>query len=374
VKLLKRQFGLPSDLLSLKSLSINKADANENTSGGVHGASTSSKEIPKLPQIEETGRFSFGGVKHIYDQHSEAVTRIAFAHNDDSTLVATSMDGRISVCTLDDASDFVSLCGHTEGVLDVDVSDSNQFLVSCSLDGTLALWDLKTKAQLRATRIENGYVTFCRFLPKNNNLVVCGVSGGCIRLMNVSTGKFLPDVSSPVLGKSLCAQINQHGSVLWVGSDRGYVESFRLVDSGGKVAKGCRVQVDQHHPHPVLSLSSTMSGVTRGPCLLVGLAGSSDLRLFRIRDEFGTIEPLMRFSSGIPTTTSTFAPILTYPTCVAAGAEDGTLLFFDLSRPQSGVVNKLLGHSKPVIALAFSSSERFLASADTAGQIIVWKK
>ena len=33
VKLLKRQFGLPSDVLSLKSLSLGKTDANENTSG-----------------------------------------------------------------------------------------------------------------------------------------------------------------------------------------------------------------------------------------------------------------------------------------------------------------------------------------------------
>ena len=37
------------------------------------------------------------------------------------------------------------------------------------------------------------------------------------------------------------------GSVLWVGSDRGYIESFRLVDAkgiSGRVAKGCRVQAD----------------------------------------------------------------------------------------------------------------------------------
>ena len=47
----------------------------------------------------EQSRFSFGGVKHIYDQHSDAVTTVRFAHNDDSTLVAASADGRYGSMT-----------------------------------------------------------------------------------------------------------------------------------------------------------------------------------------------------------------------------------------------------------------------------------
>ena len=85
VKLLKRQFGLPSDVLSLKSLSLSK-DANENTS--------KSADPAPVVSAPEQNRFSFGGVKHIYDQHSDAVTTVRFAHNDDSTLVAASADGR----------------------------------------------------------------------------------------------------------------------------------------------------------------------------------------------------------------------------------------------------------------------------------------
>ena len=74
---------------------------------------------------------------------------------------------------------------------------------------------------------------------------------------------------------------------------------------------------------------------------------------------------------------SVVAPLLSFSegTCVAAGAVDGTVLLFDLSRPPPNTVaNKLLGHARPVTAVAFSSGERFLASADAAGQIIVWKK
>lgn len=377
VKLLKRQFGLPSDVLSLKSLSLGKTDANENTSG------CGKAEGLVAPQAAaEQSRFSFGGVKHIYDQHSDAVTTVRFAHNDDSTLVAASADGRISVCQLDDGggSTFASLEGHTDAVLDLDISESNEFLVSCSKDGVVALWDLKTNALLRRT--EELFVLFCRFLPKNNNLVVCGVggAGGAVRLFNVSTGKFVAHVSSPVLGKSLCAEVNHLGSVLWVGSDRGYIESFRLVDAkgiSGRVAKGCRVQADPKRHIVALSYRSSLSKVTRNPCLMVGFSGSQELRMFRVKDEFGTVEPFMSISAPSPLRSSVVAPLLSFSegTCVAAGAEDGTVLLFDLSRPPPNTVaNKLLGHARPVTVVAFSAGERFLASADAAGQIIVWKK
>ena len=89
VKLLKRQFGLPNDVLSLKSLSLSK-DANENTSE----SKTDPVEERDVHLKAEESRFSFGGVKHIYDQHSDAVTVVKFAHNDDSTLFAASADGR----------------------------------------------------------------------------------------------------------------------------------------------------------------------------------------------------------------------------------------------------------------------------------------
>ena len=120
--------------------------------------------------------------------------------------------GRISVCQLrdDSESQFTSLEGHSGEVLDLDVSESDEFLVSCSIDGFVALWDLKSKVLLRKTDSGCGCVLFCRFLPKNNNLVVCGVSSGAVRLFNVSTGKFVAHVSSPVLGKSLCAEVSDY--------------------------------------------------------------------------------------------------------------------------------------------------------------------
>ncbi len=57
-----------------------------------------------------------------------------------------------------------------------------------------------------------------------------------------------------------------------------------------------------------------------------------------------------------------------------SGAEDGSLLLFDLERNWKPCIDKLSGHSKPIVSTAFSQDVRYLASADTSGQIIVWKK
>ena len=61
-------------------------------------------------------------------------------------------------------------------------------------------------------------------------------------------------------------------------------------------------------------------------------------------------------------------------TISVAGAEDGSLLFFDLERDTRPCINKLLGHSGPVIALGFNNDESLLASADEKNQIIIWRK
>ena len=57
-----------------------------------------------------------------------------------------------------------------------------------------------------------------------------------------------------------------------------------------------------------------------------------------------------------------------------AGSEDGSVIFFDLERNWRPCIDKLSGHSKPVVSVVFSEDEKYLASADTSGQIIVWKK
>ena len=124
-------------------------------------------------------------------------------------------------------------------------------LVTACADGSVLLWHLKSCKELRRLTCSKPIqhqqhpqggdaknnsqvmrVTGVRFLPKNNNLVACATSVGLIRLLNVSTGKFLVEGSGHTTGRTSCIEIDprlgsSHQSLLWSGSDRGYIESFR---------------------------------------------------------------------------------------------------------------------------------------------------
>ncbi len=378
VKLLKRQFGLPGDVLSLKSLSLASSSgvANSSSGGGQkHGGNdeNSSKD-----------RFAYGGVRHVSDGHSAKVTRLAFASSPEGgdVLISSSMDGSICVCDLSTMStpSFLLSDPHAAGIADFDLSQSGELVISCTIDGRITLWSLSSRKMLRTMQASS---TFCRFLPTNNNLVVCNDSSSSARVLNVSTGKIDPHAACPLLGRSLCAEFGQRGSVLWVGNDRGHVESVRISCGEGvvRLQKGCRISVSDARGgsnKSVQSLSFRAAAKASDKPILLAALGGASVRLFSVVDDFGTLELIANCSSDSPIMCATLAPLLcaSPSVCAAAGSTDGSVVLMDLEREDKAacVVNKLLGHSQPVIAAAFSGGEALLATADSSGQIIVWKK
>jgi len=57
-----------------------------------------------------------------------------------------------------------------------------------------------------------------------------------------------------------------------------------------------------------------------------------------------------------------------------SGSEDMCVYFFDVERETKPCVNKLQGHSAPVLDVSFNCDESLLASGDAQGLVIVWKR
>jgi len=55
---------------------------------------------------------------------------------------------------------------------------------------------------------------------------------------------------------------------------------------------------------------------------------------------------------------------------VVTGSEDMSVCFFDIERQSKPCVNKLQGHSSPVIDVAFSCDESMLASCDAEVRVV----
>lgn len=198
VKLLKRQFGLPSDVLSLKSLNLSQVS------------------LPAAvgPTEASGGDSGFNRVHHIFDKlHGAQLTRIVVYkdhssnNNQASHMATSSLDGTVAVNGLGTdlaEENKVSLVG-AHGVLDFDtVMD---LLVTAGTDGAVVLWHAKSGKELRRLSMDHK-VTGVRFLPNNNNLVVCSAaSAGLLRVLNISTGKWSQGASGHTTGKASCMEV-----------------------------------------------------------------------------------------------------------------------------------------------------------------------
>ena len=56
------------------------------------------------------------------------------------------------------------------------------------------------------------------------------------------------------------------------------------------------------------------------------------------------------------------------------GSEDCCVYFFDVIRENHGMINKLQGHSAPVLAVSFNCEESLLATSDADGSVILWRR
>ena len=57
-----------------------------------------------------------------------------------------------------------------------------------------------------------------------------------------------------------------------------------------------------------------------------------------------------------------------------SGSEDCSVWFLDVERDNKPLINKLQGHSAPVISVSFNYDESLLATSDHSGLVIIWRK
>ncbi|KAK2182029.1 hypothetical protein NP493_369g00025 [Ridgeia piscesae] len=325
--------------------------------------------------------YAFAGMHHIFDQHTAPVTSVKFAHDDKSRMACSSLDGQLSICQVipPPATVICVLRGHTAGVTDFVWSQSNDILLSASLDGSSRLWNVAEGSCVRTVvdPTQGAQVLSCLFQPLNNNWFVTGNSRQTVQVMNVSTGKVAKGGTSKVLGKVLTLAFDMTGRILWTGDDKGFIFSFLFDLATGKITKAKRMTVCEGSPVTCISARAWISREARDPSLLVN-CGINALCLFRITSTDGALLlkrkfPIKQKSHHVR---STFCPLISFRqgACVVTGSEDLCVYFFDVQKEGKPCVNKLQGHSAPVLDVCFNYDESMLASCDSLGTVIIWKR
>ncbi|XP_028518308.1 WD repeat-containing protein 13, partial [Exaiptasia diaphana] len=314
--------------------------------------------------------YAFGGMYHIFDQHAKAVTAIKFAHDDKYRLACSSNDATLSVCLLmpTPPSVLCTLRGHLAEVTDFDWSVTNSFILSSSLDSTCRIWNPLSGKCLRVVADSQSCgVTACRFQPCNNNMFLTGNHKGHINVFNTSTGKNFKGGTGKVSSGVYCMEFESSGMVLWVGDEKGCIYSFCFDISSGRLQKSKRINVSEGNPVTSIVYRSWISREARDPMVLVN-ACNDNLCLYSVTDNVGDLRLKARFpiSQKSQNIRSSFCPLMSFRqgACVVTGSEDMAVYFFDVQRDDKPCVNKLMGHSSPVLDVCWNYDESLLASCD----------
>ncbi|KAK7590372.1 hypothetical protein V9T40_001985 [Parthenolecanium corni] len=325
--------------------------------------------------------YAFVGVHYIFDQHNSAVTLVKFANNDRSRLCCVSNDATITICnvTSNPPSVECTLKAHSKAVTGCDWSVSNDLLVSCSLDGTICLWNVASAKCIRQVQGPSSVsLLSCLFHPVNNNIVVAGNEAGLLMVLNVSTGIYPRGGSSKIGGQILSLTFDANGQLLWAGTDKGVITSLTCDDSG-KLHKLHRIVIAQNCAITCLSWRAWINREARDPTLLVNCAANA-VCLFKVSDTDGRLQLKKKYNvrhkSGRYLVRSTFCPIMSFRegACIVSGSEDSCVYFIDISRDINFMVNKLQGHSCPVLGVSFNYDESLLATSDQQGLVIIWSR
>eukprot|EP00118_Oscarella_pearsei_P004689 m.20450 g.20450 ORF g.20450 m.20450 type:complete len:493 (+) comp28019_c0_seq2:150-1628(+) len=323
--------------------------------------------------------YAFAGMHYIFDQHSEAVSVIKFSSSDKNKLACCSKDGTLSIHSLSPGPPTLTwtLRGHKRAVTDFDWSVSGDFVVSTSLDQTARLWDTKTGKCLRTMEDRNECELFCcLFQPANNNLFVVGNSQAQIVTWNVSTGKAIKGGLGKTAGAVKALAFDTSGTTLWCGDDKGSMFSFLFNVMSGRIQRTKRYVVSPGKAITCISSRSWMSREARDPSLLVNVRNDM-LMFFRVTSS-GSLELKRQFpiSHANKDIRSAFCPLMSFRegACVVTGSEDMSVYFFDVVREAKTCINKLQGHSAPVLCVCWNYDESLLASCDEEGTVIVWNR
>ncbi|XAR72786.1 hypothetical protein NMG60_11019545 [Bertholletia excelsa] len=321
--------------------------------------------------------YAFVGMHCIFDQCKAMVTVVKFGHMSSDLLAYGASDGSLTVCTVSEPASVIKhLIGHSKDVTDFDFTSNNQYIASSSMDKTVRIWEISKSLCIRVIYGVSSQLCV-RFHPVNNNFLSVGNANREITVFNFSTGRI---INKTVLDKEITAMDHDHtGQLLFCGDAQGSIHSISMDSHTGSLSRSHRTRSNSKHKSPVTTLQyRTFSLLARGPVLLAFTQDGS-LSFFSVAPEvqgYLTQRCSLKLTPRQHSIRASFCPLLSLEKgeYIVVGSEDGSVYFYDLTRPSHVCVNKLQGHSYPVIGIAWNHGENLLASSDFGGTVIVWKR
>ncbi|GJM92956.1 hypothetical protein PR202_ga09465 [Eleusine coracana subsp. coracana] len=278
--------------------------------------------------------YSFVGMHCIFDNCKASVTILKFGRASSDLLAYGAADGSLTVCQVSEPTSVLQkLIGHSKDITGFDFSSNNQYIASCSLDKT-------------------------------------------VRAINFSTGRVISKLTFDDAVTAL--DIDHTGQLIFAGDAQGFIYTVSVNSHTGSLSRTHKNKSIKTKS-PITTIQyRTFSLVARCPVLL-SCAQDGNLSFFSIATDakgYLTLICSLKLASRVQSIRASFCPLLSLEKgeFIVTGSEDANVYFYDLARPKNSCVNKLQGHGSPVIGVAWNHGENLLASSDSDGTVIVWKR
>ncbi|KAF9619250.1 hypothetical protein IFM89_005804 [Coptis chinensis] len=323
--------------------------------------------------------YSFVGMHCIFDTCKSSVTVLKFGRMSSDLLAYGASDGTLTVCNVSQPPSIVKeLRGHSKDVTDFDFSSNNQYIASSSMDKTVRVWEISKGHCMRVIYGVSSQLCI-RFHPVNNNFLSVGNANREITVMNFSTGRI---INKATFENGITSMDKDHtGQFIFCGDAQGCIYSVTMNSHTGSLSRSHRQRISSKRKSPITTVQyRTFSLLARGPVLLA-CSQDGDLSFFSVALEikgYLTLRCSLKLAPRVHSIRASFCPLLSLEKgeFIVAGSEDSNVYFYDFTRPKHTCVNKLqaCGHGSPVIGIAWNHGENFLASSDSEGTVIVWKR
>eukprot|EP00760_Papus_ankaliazontas_P025784 PhM_4_TR2875/c1_g1_i1/m.96960 len=359
--------------------------------------------MPAGDEVTEVEPYHFSGVHHRFITGKVSVTCVKFAHGQDDVLAMGTGVGTVLFC-----SSLMDPCecgpqldradGHHGTVTDIEWTSSNQYLVSCSVDKSIRVWDVNRRVCARNITEVSPCLSLV-VVPHNNNLVMVSFNKGSLKIYNLSTGKVLKKTQTKHTVGALTWGPTRE--VVVAGDSCGHVTLHRTNDVSSEIRKMCSIALSGADQEPVTSVQCQKVSVETAPgrkCRVSTILASVRCStLFLLHAALSSSSEGLTSASltiirrvHIPHTTCQIRSVASVQhdgVCSVSGGEDGAVYIHNLTRLKIECVAKVVdskqqqlttmnspASASPVLCVGWNASETMLACGNTRGELVVWRR